>query len=134
MNSYWENKMDGYLVKGSIGMPRGSLLRIEEGQGLLVYVWEGELWLTEEGSRKDHMLQAGQWFRVARGGAAIAHAFRRSVVSLSAPTPEVPAERITFTRNRAEEPVVLHQRSGQGTLQSLRRFIAGLRLPRTSAA
>jgi len=78
--------MDGYLVKGSVGIPRGSMLRIDEGAGMLLYVWEGEVWFTQEGSAKDHVLCAGHWFRVERGGAAIAHAFRRSVVSLSSPT------------------------------------------------
>ena len=38
--------MDGYLINGSVGIPRGSLLRIDEGKGVLVYVWQGELWLT----------------------------------------------------------------------------------------
>jgi hypothetical protein len=134
MQSHWENGMDGYLVKGSIGMPRGSLLRIQEGQGLLVYVWEGELWLTQEGSRKDHMLQAGQWFRVENGGATIAHAFRRSVVSLSSPTQDVPAERITLSRTRAEPAAVLHQRADTGFVPALRRFLGGLRPARPSVA
>ena len=126
--------MDGYLVKGSIGMPRGASLRIEEGEGMLVYVWEGEVWLTQEGSRKDHMLQAGQWFRVDRGGLAIAHAFRHSVVSLSAPSPDVPAERVTFSRGRGDTPAVLHQRGDTGTWQGIRRFVSAVLTQRPSIA
>jgi len=30
--------MDGYLVKGSVAIPRGSLLRIDEGAGMLAGV------------------------------------------------------------------------------------------------
>jgi hypothetical protein len=134
MQSHWENGMDSYLVKGSIGMPRGSLLRIEEGQGLLVHVWEGELWLTVDGSRKDHMLRSGESFRVDRGGAALAHAFRRSVVSLSAPTPEISADRITLKREGAAAPVVLHRRADAGLGHRLRRFWNGLRVARPSVA
>jgi hypothetical protein len=121
--------MDGYLVKGSIGMPRGATLRIDDGASLLVHVWEGELWLTQEGSRKDHMLQAGQWFRVERGGATLAHAFRNSVVSLSSPQPEVPAERITLAYHPKSAPVLLHRRAGSGLRQALRRWVAGLLAP-----
>jgi hypothetical protein len=88
--------MDGYLINGSLGMPRGSMLRIQEGNGVLVYVREGELWLTQEGSHRDHVLQAGQRFRLDRGGATLAHAFRRSVVSLSSQAPDAAAPRVTL--------------------------------------
>jgi len=121
--------MDGYLVKGSVGIPRGSLLRIDEGAGILLYVWEGELWVTQEGSRKDHLLRAGQWFRVDRGGAAVAHAFRRSVVSLSSPTPEIPARKIALVHPRGAMPEVLHRAEGSRVGQALRRLLAGLVAP-----
>ena len=100
--------MDGHLINGSIGLPRGSMLRIDEGAGVLVYVWEGELWLTQEGSCRDHVLQPGQWFRIERGGAALAHAFRRSIVSLSSSAPEAPGRRVTLLPGGAHVPVVLH--------------------------
>ena len=69
----------------SIGMPRGSTLRIDDGAGTTVLVREGELWITEEGSREDRVLQSGQWYRLERNGAAVAQAFRRSVVALTRP-------------------------------------------------
>jgi hypothetical protein len=80
--------MDRNLENGSVGIPTGSLLRIDDGAGALLHVWEGELWLTQEGSRKDVMLLAGQSFRIERDGATIVHAFRPSKVSLSSPTPQ----------------------------------------------
>ncbi|HEY6967106.1 MAG TPA: DUF2917 domain-containing protein [Burkholderiales bacterium] len=88
--------MDGYLLNGTVGVPRGSLLRIQDGGGVLVYVREGELWLTQEGSNRDHVLQAGQWFRLDRGGATLAHAFRNSVISLSSRAPDAAAPRVTL--------------------------------------
>ncbi len=121
--------MDGYLVKGSVGIPRGSMLRIDEGAGMLLYVWEGEVWVTQEGSPKDHLLRAGHWFRVDRGGAAVAHAFRRSVVSLSSPTPEIPAKRIALVHPRGALPEVLHRADGSRAGQMMRRLLAGLMAP-----
>ena len=102
--------MNGYKSNDSIGMPRGSQLRIDDGIGVLVYIWEGELWITQEGSPRDHMLGPGQSFHLDRDGATIAHAFRRSVVSLSSPWDEIPARRIALRRPHASTPVVLHER------------------------
>lgn len=115
--------MDGYLINGSIGMPRGSMLRLDEGAGVLLYVWEGELWLTQEGSRKDHLLRAGQWFRLDCDGAALAHAFRRSVVSLSSPGPEAPLQRVTLMRGGEHAPVVLHRGKGPSARGALLRLL-----------
>lgn len=67
-----------------INLARGGTLRIAEGEGTLVYVWEGEVWLTEDGAREDHVLTAGQWFRLG-AAAALAQAFRHSVVTLTRP-------------------------------------------------
>jgi hypothetical protein len=85
--------MNELLLQDPIGIPRGSLLRIDGGAGVLVHVWKGELWLTQEGSQKDHVLQSGQSFRVDRDGTTLVHAFQRSVISLSAPAPRVSALR-----------------------------------------
>lgn len=126
--------MDGYLINGSVGMPRGSMLRIDEGAGVLVYVWEGEVWLTQEGSDRDHVLQAGQWFRVDRGGATLAHAFRRSVVSLSYSRPEVPVRSIMLLRGPHHAPSELHRGVESGARHALRRMLGHLLGPRPAAA
>jgi hypothetical protein len=126
--------MDGYLVKGSVSIPRGSMLRIDDGAGLLLRVWEGEVWVTQEGSSRDHLLRAGQRFRVERDGAAIAHAFQRASVSLSSPTPDIPAQRISLVHPRGAIPEVLRQRAGSRPWQALRKFLAALFAPRPSAS
>jgi len=122
--------MDGYILNGGLGMPRGSLLRIDDGPGVLVYVWEGELWLTQHRGRDDHVLRAGEWFRVERGGATIAHALRRSSISLSTPQGAAPARRITLARSGTVAPSVIFQRSPLGVVHALRKFLAGMRVPR----
>ena len=81
-----------------INLGRGALLRIRGGKGTLVYVWEGEVWLTEDGSPKDHVITAGQWFRLGRDGTAYAQAFQPSVLSLTV----TPRERFSPGRWLAE--------------------------------
>jgi hypothetical protein len=122
--------MDGYPVKSSIDIPRGSMLRIDDGAGILLYVWAGEIWLTQEGSGRDHLLRAGQRFRIDHSGGAIAHAFQRSVVSLTSPAREIPARRISLLHPRGALPVVLHQRAGSLAARLLRGLLAGVFSPR----
>ena len=50
---------DECVVHGSLGMTRGSVLRIEDGQDMTIYAWEGGLWLTQEGDRRDRYLGPG---------------------------------------------------------------------------
>jgi len=97
-----------YVVHGSIGMTRGSLLRIDEGRDILVYVWEGEVWLTQDRDSADRVMKAGDWFRLDRNGAAIAYAFERSVLTLTAPEPEYYAERIQLTPAGTSTPRLLY--------------------------
>ena len=126
--------MDRDLINGSVGLPRGSMLRIDEGAGVLLYVWEGEVWLTQEGSCRDHVLHAGQWFRLERGGAALAHAFRRSVVSLSSSSPDSARRRVTLLPGGQSLPVLLHQGSHPRARLRLRRLLELLFPPRPAAA
>jgi hypothetical protein len=122
--------MDRHLVMASVGIPRDSMLRIDEGAGMLLHVWQGEVWLTQEGSPEDHMLRPGQWFRVDRGGAMLAHAFRSSVVSLSSPTPGISARCISLIHPRGALPAILHRAGGSRAGQAMRRLLSGLFSPR----
>ena len=100
--------MEEFIVQGSLGLTRGSMLRIEDGRDMLVYVWEGEIWLTEEGEHRDRVLSAGQWHRLERQGAAIGYALRRSVLTLTAPEPEYYARRILLAKAGTAAPVELY--------------------------
>jgi hypothetical protein len=100
--------MEEFIVQGSLGLTRGSLLRIEDGRDILIYVWEGEIWLTEEGERRDRMLRAGEWHRLERRGAAIGYALRRSVLTLTAPQPEYYAGRIVLVKAGTAAPLELY--------------------------
>ena len=63
--------MDGYVVHGGMGLARGSSVRIDDGAGILVYVWEGELWITEENQPRDIVLKAGACYRLRERGVAL---------------------------------------------------------------
>ncbi len=113
----------------SVAMPRHGMLRIDDGRALLVHVREGEIWLTQDGSPADHVLRAGEWFRLDRDGIAILHAFRRSMVTLSAPDPEVPARRIALGYAAGGPARVLFEDGAPGVWRALRRIAAGLIAP-----
>jgi len=108
--------MEEYIVQGSLGLTRGSMLRIEDGRDILVYVWEGEVWLTEERERKDRILRAGEWHRLERQGSAIGYALQRSVVTLTAPEPARYARRIALIKPGGAAPVELYNAAGDRTL------------------
>jgi hypothetical protein len=100
--------MQEYIVQGSLGLTHGSLLRIEDGQHILIYVWEGEVWLTEEGERVDRIVGPGEWYRLERNGATVAYALKRSTVTLTAPEPQYYARRIVLASAGGAAPVELY--------------------------
>ncbi|HZM32849.1 MAG TPA: DUF2917 domain-containing protein [Burkholderiales bacterium] len=97
-----------YPVHGSIGMTRGSVLRIEDGCDLRLHVWEGGLWLTQQGDARDRYVGAGEWFRLDRNGLAVASALQRTTMTITAPSPELYAERITLSRSGSRIAEVLY--------------------------
>lgn len=120
-----------YVVQGGLAMTRGSLLRVEDGADLLVYVWEGELWLTQEGGRRDTYLEAGDWFRLDRDGLTVLQALSRSVVTITSPSPVQCARRISVLRVGTSVPVELYaaDREALSLAQRLKRWWAGLYAP-----
>jgi hypothetical protein len=121
-----------YLVQGSIAMTRGSVLRVEDGRDLVLYVWEGGVWLTQEGEARDRHVGAGEWFRLDRQGVAVASALERTVVTLTAPEPELYARRIALSRAGSALPVELYaaDRARAPLAARVRQFWAGLFEPR----
>jgi hypothetical protein len=123
--------MERIQVNGPIAMARGGLLRIDEPEGLLVHVAEGELWLTQDGSARDDMLRAGQWFRIRHDGTAVVQAFRHSRLSLYAQSEELQPRRVTLSRNAGSAPQLLYRDATPRPLRWLRRFLDRLAAPVT---
>ena len=61
-----------------IELPRGGTLRIADGQKHVVDVFQGQVWLTQDGDLRDVFLEAGQSFTVDGPGLALLHAFEDS--------------------------------------------------------
>ena len=101
--------MDSYIVHGSTGIPRGGLLVIEHGKGMVIELWDGELWITQAHDRRDHFIGAGASFRLEREGRVLVSALRPSRITLSAPVPAYYARRIVLIH--AGAPRVLYERS-----------------------
>ena len=76
--------MDGDIMQGGLEMARGSLARIEDGKGMLLYVRDGGLWITQERDSRDYYLKPGDWFRIDRDGVVLACALSLSRISLHA--------------------------------------------------
>jgi hypothetical protein len=105
-----EKQMDGYLVHGGMDMARGASVRIEDGAGILVYVWQGELWITQEGDQRDYFVSPGRWFRLESDGTALLYATRSTHATLTSPTPANYARLITMTPAGTATPRVLYER------------------------
>jgi hypothetical protein len=75
------------ILRHALHLPEGNLLRIDDGAGLLVYVRDGEIWLTQEGVPADTVLTRGQSFRLQHNGVSLLYACEPARLELSAPEP-----------------------------------------------
>ena len=77
-----------YVPHGRLAIAGGSTLRLDDGKGMLLYVWHGAVWLTQERDPRDHLLKSGESFRIDRAGMALISPLGNdAVVSLTTPQP-----------------------------------------------
>lgn len=88
--------MNEYLVKGLVELKPGAVVSIDDGAGMFVYVWEGTVWLTEDGDPRDQVVSAGQWARLSRRGRAVLSALGDSAIALTSPRESGFARAIDF--------------------------------------
>lgn len=98
-----------YLVRGAIALDKGAMVLIDEARGMLIYVWQGEVWVTQEGERHDRVLSAGEWLRVERGGRTVVSAFGASAIALTSPREKDFAQSIALVQPGAAQPLQLHR-------------------------
>jgi hypothetical protein len=103
--------MEGYIVHGGIGLARGSAARLEDARGLAIEVWDGELWITQAGDRRDYFVRPGERFVVNRDGVVLAQALRPSHATLTAAVPACYARRITVMAADGRSTRVIYDRS-----------------------
>ena len=75
-----------YLVQSHLHLAPGNLLRIRDGREMIVYVWSGGIWLTQEGDSADRFIGAGGWFRISTAGVTLVSALgRHGTLTLTSP-------------------------------------------------
>lgn len=60
-----------YVPHGRLAIADGRTLRVDDAKDMLLYVWHGSVWLTQERDPRDHLLRPGESFRLDRAGAAL---------------------------------------------------------------
>lgn len=71
------------IASGALRLARGQTLKLTDGVGSTICAREGTVWITEENSRKDIVLEPGSCFRIDRPGLTLVQAFADASVSLS---------------------------------------------------
>lgn len=104
--------MDGYIVQGAMLLPHGGLLLIENGKGMAVEVWDGDLWITQARDTRDHFVRRGGSLRLEREGLVLVSALQPSRITLTAPVPAYYAKRVVLIQSDAA-PRVLYERSSE---------------------
>ena len=71
------------LASGALRLARGQTLKVRDGAGSTICAREGTVWITEENSRKDVVLEPGHCFRLQNRGLALVQAIADASVSLA---------------------------------------------------
>jgi hypothetical protein len=80
----WTEPFDERALLDGAALPRGRLLSVRGARGALLFVEQGEVWITQERDPRDIVLPAGAWFRLDREGTAVIEARRAARVTLTA--------------------------------------------------
>jgi hypothetical protein len=62
-----------------------ALVALEDSKGARVHCLQGALWLTEETTRRDVVVEAGQFFELTGAGRAVIQAMGPSRISVESP-------------------------------------------------
>ena len=71
------------IASGALRIARGQTVKLRDSIGSTICAREGSVWITEENSRKDVVLEPGYCFRIANPGLTIVQAFADASVSLA---------------------------------------------------
>jgi hypothetical protein len=71
------------IQSGALRLARGQTLKLRDGVGSTICAREGTVWITEENSRQDVVLEPGACYRIDRPGLTLVQAFADASVSLA---------------------------------------------------
>ena len=116
-----------WIVQGMVELRRGGVLRIEDGREMMVYLWDGNVWLTQDGEGRDVLLGAGGWFRIGRQGVTLVYALADCSITLTSPHEARYAAALQTLQPGARQPRTLYQAEPTAAQALLRRAKAALR-------
>ncbi len=68
-----------------LALPQRDTFTLEAARGALVRCLDGLVWITQDGDRADHLVGAGDSFRIDRDGTVVVQATRAARVAIEAP-------------------------------------------------
>ncbi|MFY9315612.1 MAG: DUF2917 domain-containing protein [Burkholderiales bacterium] len=71
------------LTCAALKLSRGQTLKLRDSAGSTICAREGSVWITEENSRKDVVLENGACYRIDRPGLTLVQAFADAQISLA---------------------------------------------------
>lgn len=71
------------LASAALRLARGQTLKLTDSVGSTICAREGTVWITEENSRKDVVLEPGSCYRLGKPGLTLVQAFADAQVSLA---------------------------------------------------
>ena len=71
------------LASAALQLARGQTLKLRDAVGSTICARQGTVWVTDENSGRDIVLEAGACFRVDRPGLTLVQAFADASVSLN---------------------------------------------------
>jgi hypothetical protein len=82
-NTLKEKRMKLEIANAALQLSRGQTLKLENALGSTICARSGTLWVTEENSREDIVLQNGACHRIDHRGLTLVQAFADASVSLN---------------------------------------------------
>ena len=71
------------LASAALRLVRGQTLKLTDSVGSTICAREGTVWITEENSRKDVVLEPGSCYRLGKPGLTLVQAFADASLSLA---------------------------------------------------
>jgi hypothetical protein len=71
------------IQSGAVQLSRGQTLKLRDAIGSTLCALQGTVWITQEDSRKDVVLENGACFRINKPGLTLVQAFADSSVAFA---------------------------------------------------
>jgi len=71
------------IAAGAVKIGRGQTLKLRDSVGSTLCAREGTVWITEENSRKDVVLESGACYRIGKPGLTLVQAMADASVSFA---------------------------------------------------